>query len=183
MSFVGLDIKPPSDRIMHLCSINLILRDGRSYQRIYNKPYVARQKCVNTAIKLRNAELRAEFEEYFKQTHPNLKYNHNIWNKIPRIVYEEATESSIIAWITQHISLGPEISRKKLNLVINLMDQLTGELAYVDLVDSGTFVGAEPEVILLAKQVLKLNRSFWNDWIEEHLASSANKNAHYWKSK
>jgi hypothetical protein len=64
-----------------------------------------------------------------------------------------------------------------------LADQLTGELAYADLVDSGAFVGAPAIVILLAKKALKLNRSFWDDWIEEHLASSANKNAHYWKSK
>ena len=80
-----------------------------SKSRYKNKPIVAEIKANNTKIKTRNRQLQRISREYFRRTNPDLEYDINRWDKVPRRIYEEAAnqysletmDNPIIKWVLE----------------------------------------------------------------------------------
>jgi len=77
--------------------------------RFRNKPIVAEIKKKNNKLKARNRQLQKVSREYFRRTNPDLEYDINRWDKVPRRIYDdtanqysqEIMNNPIIKWVLE----------------------------------------------------------------------------------
>jgi hypothetical protein len=94
--------KPPGHSYCVSRGLELLKEDVR----FQNKYVVAKIKAANVSLKTRNLKLQMKCRANYRTANPDLDYDFNIWDRIPRDIYDvgalhsvESLNNPIIKWV------------------------------------------------------------------------------------
>ncbi len=77
--------------------------------RFQNKSVVAKIKAANVSLKTRNLKLQMKCRATYRNAYPELQYDFNIWDRIPRDIYDagalhsvESLNNPITKWVVEN---------------------------------------------------------------------------------